>query len=159
MDKEQCVRAIRRTFDYLFDKYGFMTAVSDSARQGEYNLVVLQSSQCKLKFHIEQDVPECYVGTLKAPSNWEKSENGLEGWYLIDPIISFLARKKPEIAVSWPSRQGTWTAEDILEAYSARVRPFVDELIVAFESNLSVEWWREYRAYFEERVRMRRKNA
>src|ERR1035437_5028337 len=85
VDKEQWLDAIKRHFDYLFDVYGFVVSVSDSARAGEYGLVVLESSQCKLKFHIEQDVPECYIGTLQAPSTSEKNENGLGGWYLVDP--------------------------------------------------------------------------
>ena len=105
---------------------------------------------------MERGIPECYFGTIKAPSTWQTEQRGVAGWYLVDPIIAFWARRKPELAKPWPQKKGEWETDEILAAYSARLRPYVQEIIAAFADDLATEWWNEFGREFEERVRARK---
>ncbi|HLJ86721.1 MAG TPA: hypothetical protein VKZ53_07845 [Candidatus Angelobacter sp.] len=150
------LRAIKYQFGYLFDQYQFQPEISTDRKHGEYCLTVLQSPECKIKFHLEQGTSECYFGTLESPSNWCIEENGLNGWYLINPILGFLGRRTPERAVPWPAAKGIRITDDILHGYSARLRPFIEDVISVFAGGLTADWWTAYRADFEERVRARK---
>ena len=158
-DGKTCVdflTSIERHFNYLFDQYGFRLVLSEGKRSGENCLVFLESGSCKIKFHLDHGIPECYFGTRNSPPNWETKDIGLQGWYNVDPILAFMARKKPNLAVPWPKTPGAWSTDDILAALSRRLRPYIAELITLFASNLETETWQEYRADFEERVRARK---
>jgi hypothetical protein len=146
---QEFLNVIKSEFGYLFERYGFLPRVSSEGRQGEYCLAVLQWNQCQIKFRLEKGVPEYFFATLEASPDWTV-ENG---WYDGDVICAYLFRRNPELTVVWPKGHRKWSTEETLRVFSARLRPVVDQIISAFDSNLTVDWWQDFIADRNERIR------
>src|ERR1035437_1644293 len=153
---EEFLRGIESCFPYLFERSRFVATVCEDQRHGEFCLVILQSAGCKVKFYSERGTPEIFFGTLDAPSNWEFKSDVRTGWYTVAPIIVFLSIKFPDLAAPWPDRKVEPTTNEILLDYSARIRPFAEEVIAAFTANLDVMWWGDYQRWLESRIQERK---
>lgn len=145
---QEFLNAIRLEFKFLFELYGFVPLVCSEARQGEYCLVVLRSGRCQVKFRLEQGTPEYFFGTIQASPDWDDKGE----WYPGDLIVAYLIKRRPELAVPWPTEKREWSTEEILHIFAARLRPVADEIISAFASNLAADWWKAFRQDFDERI-------
>ena|ERR1700733_10934539 len=146
---QEFLNAIEAQFGFLFELFGFVVKVSTEARQGEYRLVVLQSDQCLIKFRLERGTPEYFFGTAEAASDWASEKD----WYNGDAICAYLFRRSPQLTVPWPKDDRKWNTDDILHVFAARLKPVVDEIIAAFASGLTVDWWNEFLSDRENRIR------
>jgi hypothetical protein len=149
---QEFLNTVKSHFGFLFEQYRFIPKISSEVRQGEYCLAVLQSNQCQIKFRLERGVPEYFFGTLEASPDWASEEN----WYDGDMICAYLFRRKPEVTAPWPKDHRNWSTEEILQMFSTRLKPVVEEILSAFGSNLAVDWWQAFIADQNERIRKMR---
>jgi hypothetical protein len=143
---------VRKYFGYLFDTYGFVVEVSKEERDGEYRLVVLSSSQCKIRFYLWQDVPEVAFGGKNA--NAENGGGKADGkeWFDINTILRFLMDAEPERQAQVPVAKSS-QPEDVLARYALQLKPYAEEVIRAFSPEPPAGWWQQFEAYRQMRRR------
>ncbi len=138
---------ILRHFDSLFTKHGFGLVAELNYRHGEYQALIAASSGCQVKFVLEQEIFELFVGRTESPRSYSDTIEGIEWWTSFWMLMSFEDMRDPASALrlSAPNSGGTLDMEiersaRLLEHYIARVQKGIS-------SGLSDEWWTGYRAF------------
>ncbi len=154
MDCGQCepwVQAIQQHYAYLLADHAFRLVHCEDPRQGEHCLVVLESSQARIKFEIDQGTPVAYFGTLDSPIGWEQQVDGVPAWYVDNALLNFVENKAgaaPTTSAPTPSTgPAPRTTDQLLAAGAQRLRPHAAELIAAFAPDRPAEWWRAFDTY------------
>ncbi len=81
---------ILKNFTFLFDRWGFEIVTEEVSRFGDRCLIILQSSQMKIKFYQAPDEVNILLGTLSSPSTWDNSQYGEKVWHYIRGVIRYL---------------------------------------------------------------------
>lgn len=141
------ITAVRRHFAYLFGQYGFEVVHCVDARPiGQYLVLVLASSACRMKIEVDQGIPILFFGHADAPNLIGEFWQGTQYWWDEVTLNAFSRETKPQLAVRWP--QGTPpTLEGNLGARSTMLRPYLDEHLAAFTAPRPDGWWQDYDAF------------
>ena len=163
MDCGQCepwVQAVQQHYSYLMREHGFRLAHCEDPRQGEHCLIVLESSQARIKFEIDQGTPVAYFGTLDSPIGWAQAVDGVPVWYVDNALLNFMEHRAgtPPSPAAQASAAAQAPAADrgteaLLAAGAERLRPHAAELIAAFAPDRPAAWWQAFDEYQAERLK------
>jgi hypothetical protein len=141
LETKECadfLERIRSRFNYLFDEYGFEAFASDEDRVGEHCLVILQSSDLRIKFTFDQGSVEATLGPLSAPPSWEDLAAGEVVWFSMREVCEFLRgdpRPNLEDLKNLGNRLFAMSPDDQLEWLSELLRPVLGEAILLFRAD------------------------
>jgi hypothetical protein len=134
-------------FSFLFahEKYTVVAQMND--RQGEYQMEIAASARCQIKFILEREVFELYLGRIDAPRVYEDAVGGLEWWSSLWPLTSFEDTLRPDLAVSFPAPPGGRSLDGEIAFQAELLKHYLPRLEAGLSSSPDGQWWTEYRAF------------
>lgn len=146
MTQRACIEflyKIEQQFNFLFTQYGFSVARTAVGHSGEKCLVVLESTNCRLKFFYDRGSVETMIGTGAAPMDWADSRDGVRHWYSLRAVIDFV-NETPAL-----------TPKEARELGYALFRMSTDELLANTSELLRPACERVFELFKEETFRSR----
>ena len=146
----ELLEQITQHFDYLFSQYGFLVIHAEDAEVGEHCLIVLESTDCRVKFYTSQGEANLLFGTMSAPISWENIVQGTRHWYYIRGILNFLERRPLDLEQVLQEVGSSKTVEQQLAELSRKLEPVCDQVLGLFRKNVLNHWQAEYEHYEQE---------
>lgn len=151
MTQQTCIEFsdnIKQQFSYLFTQYGFSVARTAVGHSGEKCLVVLESTNCRLKFFYDRGSVETMIGTGAAPMDWADSRDGVRHWYSLRAVIDFV-NEVPALTAEETRKLGytlfRMSTDELLADMADSLRPVCEQVFNFFGE----ETFRNRRSEFE----------
>lgn len=130
MTMKRLSELVEDSFGWLLDEFGFTLIHEESYPQDYGNsIVVLESSECRLRIVLERGQVFVEVGPLHAPLDWATQAPGL--WFDITDVIPFMTHE--DIEWQYPLRDGdpaiSSSPMDQMKGISTALRPFMRNTI------------------------------
>lgn len=141
---------IQRSFDFLFEEYGFRLIHASDASYGPRCLVVAESKDCRVRFVSEFGSVEVDIGRLDAAPAWGDGPQGRREWFPLRAVLYFLQGK------AWPTleesrkdgqRLASLSRDEYVAYLANQLRPVCREVCQLFSKDAPQERWRAFEAY------------
>ena len=151
-DCDEFERVVRRTFGYLFERYGFRIAERRKGEDGQYCILVLRSPLCQAKAYLSvpQNEGNLEFGPLEADVEPSDAAHESRYWYYARAMVGFVTRRHPQPQDLYEEGQRLSTPEDQLAAISGLLEPVCTQVIYLFREGVFGTWQGAYESFQEE---------
>jgi len=141
---------VKRSFDFLFEEYGFKVIHARNATYGPRCLIVAESSDCRVRFISEFGSVGLDIGRLYAAPTWGDGPQGQREWFPLRAVVYFLRGKgwpKLEESRKLAEELGDMSRDEYVGYEASQLRPLCRDVFQLFSKDAPPDCWRAFEVY------------